>query len=129
MLAGVYAVINPDRLSGEFLGVGTPTWLAIALLVPILHQVYVWFVWRAELHHKLITRWFGAKGFRLYAAGFLILFAARPLTILGLAVANRCTLPLNSVLTAFLVVLLFLPSAYLIYSVVRYFGLPPRPGH
>ena len=114
---------NDSLLAGHFLGISTGTWLAIALVVPILHQLYVWFVWRAELHHSLISKWFGtAKGFRYYAVGFAILIGARPISILLVALSNKGSLDLNPLVAFTLAVVLFLPWLYLLYSVQKYFG-------
>jgi hypothetical protein len=75
LLAGVVALLNDTMLAGQFLGVTTKTWLILAIAVPILHQVYVWLVWRTELHYGLITHWFGKNGFIYYAIGFTILLS------------------------------------------------------
>lgn len=121
--AGVAVSWTDSLLAGQFLGISTGTWLAIALAVPILHQLYVWFVWRAELHHALISKWFGtAKGFRYYAVGFTLLIVARPISILLVALSNRGSLALNPLIGLTLAAVLFLPWLYLQYSMQKYFG-------
>jgi hypothetical protein len=123
LLAGVVWIARDDFLAGEFMGLSTKAWLWVSIAVPIVHQVYVWLAWRLELHYGLIQKWLGPRAFPLYCAGFAILFLARPLTVIGLAIADRGTLPLAPWIGWVLAVVCFIPSAYLGYSVVHYFGI------
>lgn len=124
LLAGVAALANNEVLAGQFLGIATRCWLLLAIAVPVIHQFYVWFVWRAELNFGLISRWFGKRpGFRYYSVGFSILFVLRLLTIITLALANRDSLTLNPAIAVMLAVGALLPALYLFYSVHRYFGI------
>jgi hypothetical protein len=124
LLAGVVALANDGVLTGQFLGISTLAWLIIAIADPIIHQIYVWFVWRAELHFGLISKWFGKQaGFRYYTIGFSILFVSRLLTIIALAIANRNSLTLNPVIAWVLALVAFVPAIYLFYSVRHYFGM------
>lgn len=122
LLAGVIALADRAVLDGQFLGLSTSCWLIVAIIVPIAHQVYVWFVWRAELHHAWITHWLGNKSFYYYAVGFSILLISRLLSIIALAVANQNTLPLDPTLATGLALAISLPVLYLLWSVYRYFG-------
>lgn len=122
LLGGMIAVLNDEVLAGQFLGIPTTIWLILAIAVPILHQIYVWFCWRTELHYPLISQWFGANGFTYYAIGFAVLFVSRLLTIIGLAMANRGTLTLNPTFSVSLAILFLRPSLYTFYSVRKYFG-------
>ncbi len=108
-------------LTGRFLGIGTSAWFYLAISVAILHQVYVWFCWRIQLHYSLITRRFGRNGFLYYSAGFAILIILRILMIVGLAIADRHSLPVNQLLLSFIAAIMALPALYLFYSVKRYF--------
>jgi hypothetical protein len=126
LLVGVGVAVsqNDSLLAGQFLGISTGTWLAVAFAVPILHQLYVWFVWRAEFHHALISRWFGMeKGFWCYAVGFFIFFLARPISLILVALSNKDSLDLNPLGAVTLAVVLFIPWLYLLYSVHKYFGI------
>ncbi len=124
LLAGVAALANNGVLTGQFLGITTRYWLILAIAVPVIHQFYVWFVWRAELHFSLISRWFGKRsGFRYYAVGFSILFVFRLLAIITLALANQNSLTLNPAIAVALALAALLPALYLFYSVYRYFGI------
>ena len=115
---------SSDALSGQWAGLSTARWLIVAMAMPIVHQGYVWLVWRAELHHGLVTKWFGRqRGFSIYAVGFALLFGARLLALIALATSNYGTLDCSPRLAYALAVILGIPWAYAIYSVLRYFGL------
>jgi len=58
---------------GQYYGINTITWFYLSIAFPIIHQIYVWFCWRTQLHYSLVTRLFGARGFTYYATGFFTL--------------------------------------------------------
>lgn len=107
--------------AGSLWGIGTPSWLWTAAGFAVLHQVYVWFCWRTELHAHLLTRLLGKRAFFIYAFGFAVIGILRTAAVLLLAVSNRDTIPGSLLILRTLSVLLFLPSLYLFYSVARYF--------
>ena len=123
LLIGVYFLATGDVLSGQLWGIGTQTWLWIAIATPVLHQIVVVFLWRAELYHHKMTEWFGDKAFPIYKVIFTILFVGRPVTLILVGISNGNTLGWNSTLAYMLVVVLFIPSAYTFYSVLHYFGM------
>lgn len=117
-------LLTEEMRVGGFLSLPSVFWLVMAITIPILHQAYVWFVWRSELHYGLMSSWFGKKlGFYLYAFFFGILFMLRLVTIVGLAIANQGSLKFDRRLSLLIAVILFVPWLYLIYSVYRYFGV------
>lgn len=95
----------------------------LAILTPILHQFYVLFCWRLELFHKSLSRQFGKKAFPIFKVGFAILFVSRLLTIMTLSISNANTLKINTIAAYLVASTLFIPSAYLFYSVIKYFGV------
>ncbi len=122
LLAAVFLVSRREGfLAGEFLSINTPVWLWLTIANAVLHQVYVWFCWRTQLHFSLITRTFGASGFLYYSIGFLVLFGLRPLLIVGLAISSMNTLEADRTLLNVLALLLAVPAVYLFYSLVKYF--------
>jgi hypothetical protein len=108
--------------SGSLWGIGTPVWLWLAVAIPIVHQVWVWFCWRTQLHGAWLTRVFGGLGFPLYAAGFSVLGIARVVVVFILAIGNRDALSMNLTALRILAIVAAIPTVYLFYSVVRYFG-------
>ena len=123
LLAGVALVSRLDIVRpGDLWGVNTPVWLWLAVAIPIVHQVWVWFCWRTQLHASWLTRVFGNRGFPLYAAGFSILGIARVVVVFILAIANRDALAVNLTPLRILAIAAAIPTVYLFYSTVRYFG-------
>ncbi|MDH3197945.1 MAG: phosphatidylethanolamine N-methyltransferase family protein [Candidatus Krumholzibacteria bacterium] len=126
LLVGVWRATDvfPGVLAGELWGVSTAAWLAVAILVAIVHQFYVWLVWRAELHHAAISRRLGReRGFALYSVGFAILIDARLAAVIILAVSNAQTLALNATASYALAVVLSVPMLHTLVSVHKYFGV------
>lgn len=123
LLLGVYFFATGDVLSGQLWGISTQTWLWIAVATPILHQVFVAIAWRSELYHHKMTEWFGDKAFTIYKLIFTILFVGRPVTLILLGISNANTLNLTPAVSYSIVVILFIPFAYTMYSVANYFGM------
>jgi hypothetical protein len=123
LFVSVALLAHGDVLSGQLWGLSSQAWLWIAIAIPIIHQIFVWLFWRSELHYGLITRWFGENGFSIYKAGFTILFAARPISILLLGISNYATLTCPPALMYAAAVLLLIPGIYTMYSVAHYFGM------
>ena len=123
LLFGVYFLATGDVLSGHLWGIGTQTWLWIAVATPVIHQIVVVLLWRAELYHHKMTEWFGDKAFPVFKVIFTIFFIGRPVTLILLGISNANTLELNPAIAYTLAVILFVPFAYTMYSVVHYFGV------
>lgn len=117
-------IINSDVSFsiGELWGIETVTWFWIAIIIPILHQIYVLLCWRFELLHQSISKRFGSKGFKGYKIGFTILILSRVITITLLALSNTNTLTLSTTLQYLFILVLLIPAVYLFYSVKNYFG-------
>lgn len=125
LLTAIYYCIKLDSslLVGELSGIDTPLWFWLAILSPILHQLYVWICWRLELLHNSITNTLGVTGFNLYKAGFTLLILSRLITITLLAMANKDTLQLSPMFSYLFASIISIPSIYLFYSVKKYFGM------
>ena len=111
-------------MSGTLWGVSTKKWFWIAIAVPILHQVYVWIIWRLELYKNTFTSSFGVKGaFKFYKIGFAILFVSRLISVIILAVSNKDSLSINPYFIYILAALITPLVIFLFYSVKEYFTI------
>ena len=129
LLVGVRLTAGwPGFLVGEFLGIPTRQWVGWFVVGTVAHQVYVWVMWRWELHYGGVTRTLGSVAFTAYAIGFTILILSRPVLLLAVSYSNRDTLPLAAPLSLGLAVVLLIPAAYTMFSVGRYFGFPRAYG-
>lgn len=123
LLAGLWAISRvPGFHDGEYLGLGTGTWVLLTVADAVIHQVFVWICWRLELEGRRLTRLLGRAAFPAYAAVFTLLIVARPILITCLAISNAGTLPLNRTVGLGLSLIVAIPAAYTFYSVKRYFG-------
>jgi len=126
LLALLYVYVESDSeiLKGSLLGMRTKAWFILALLSPVIHQLYVLICWRLELYNNTISETFGQeKGFMFYKVGFAILILSRVVTIVLLAISSANTLNMNLEFSYILSIILFIPAAYLAYSVANYFGI------
>ena len=120
----LYLTVNPETVSGSLWGISTQTWFWLAILIPVIHQVYVWLIWRLELYQHTFTSRFGLKrSFALYAIGFSLLFVGRLIAIIILAYSNKNTLLVNPLLPYAFAALISPLVIYLFYSVKRYFTI------
>lgn len=123
LLVGCYfAAQRSDVQAGDLWGVQTISWFWIAILIAIMHQVYVWFCWRMELHRGTLSRTIGKNAFNAYAVGFAIIGISRVAAIFFVAIANQGSIALDPLPFKIAAVIAVFPVAYLFYSIKRYFG-------
>lgn len=129
LLVGVWFFIDLDQLGRRHLfGLRGNSWLAIAVAIPILHQVFVWLVWRTELCTGAITRHLGHPGFLIYFVLFQLFFWSRFLFLIFLVVCDRSSLDLPIWVRGIVILILGVPTIYAAYSVARYFGVVRASG-
>jgi hypothetical protein len=86
--------------------------------VPIIHQAYVWICWRSELCWKSISNTIGFKGYLII---FFILIILR-LSAIVVCFVDYGSLYKPGILAWVISIILFIPGAYTMYSVKKYFG-------
>ncbi|MBT8185340.1 MAG: hypothetical protein KJN76_10905 [Eudoraea sp.] len=119
----IWICLEPLIFKGQLFGAGTEFWFILAVLAPIIHQIYVLICWRYELFYQGISRNFGVNGFKYYKIGFAVLILSRPVSIVLLAISNAQTLALNHTFLYILAAIIAVPAIYLFYSVKMYFGM------
>tara|TARA_B100000029_G_scaffold111161_1_gene103145 strand:- start:1409 stop:2077 length:669 start_codon:yes stop_codon:yes gene_type:complete len=111
-------LVDLDSNAKIFLGISALGWFMIAMSVPIIHQAYVWICWRSELCWQSISNTIGFKG---YVIIFFILIISR-LSAIVLCFVDYGSLYKPGFLAWVLSIILFIPGAYTMYSVKKYFG-------
>ena len=104
--------------TNTFLGISALNWFLIAMTIPLIHQAYVWICWRSELCWQSISKTIGFKG---YVIIFFILIISR-LSAIVLCFVDYGSLYKPGLLAWILSILLFIPGAYTMYSVKKFFG-------
>ena len=123
-IINLYLYNSTEILSGSLWNSTTKSWFWLAIAIPIIHQIYVWGVWRLELYRSTFTKLFGIKkSFKLYSIGFSLLFVSRLITIIILAFSNESTLNLDPMISYTLAVLITPLVIFLFYSVKKYFTI------
>lgn len=123
LLLGVYWFYENAAFSGQLWGIKTSVWFWLAVIMPIAHQFYVVLLWRAELYHQQMTKWFGEKAFKIFKIFFTALFVARPITLILLGISNANSLDISPFIAYTLAALFTIAFIYTMYSVFRYFGI------
>ena len=104
--------------TNSFIGINTLTWFIIAMSIPLIHQTYVWICWRSELCWKSISN---TIGFKTYVIIFFILIVSR-LSAIVLCFLDYGSLYKPGWLAWSIAIIIFIPGAYTMYSVKKYFG-------
>ncbi len=126
----IFIIISPyaNILQGSLFGLGTVFWAFLSLGVVIIHHTLILFFWRLELHYSTITKKFGEKGFKIFVRIFFILFGLRVITQILLAISNYNSLSFINVILFIIGIIFIFPSGFLMYSVIKYFGLERAAG-
>jgi len=111
-------LVDLESNTNSFLRISALNWFMIAMSVPIIHQAYVWICWRSELCWKSISNTIGFKG---YIIIFFILIILR-LSAIVVCFVDYGSLYKPGILAWVISIILFIPGAYTIYSVKKYFG-------
>ena len=116
--------VDLESNSNTFIGISALNWFIIAMSIPLIHQTYVWICWRSELCWKSISSSIGFKG---YLIVFFILIISR-FSAVVLCFVDYGSLYTPGWLAWFLSIIVFIPGAYTMYSVKKYFGFMRAAG-
>ena len=110
--------VDFNNSTKTFLGLSASSWFMIAMSIPIIPQTYVWICWRSELCWKSVSNTIGFKGYVIF---FFILIISR-LSAIVLCFIDYGSLYKPGLLSWIISIILFIPGAYTMYSVKKYFG-------
>lgn len=122
LVPGAWAIAGDSLGDGSFLGITDEAWFIAAITVPIVQQVAVALLWRAQLCNRLLTRAFGDAGFTVWGVIFFPLLVARPLLVAAVGLADVGSLRIPAVAGVGIGILLLLPAVWTMHSVKKYFG-------
>jgi hypothetical protein len=109
----------------QYAGSPSPVVFWTAVVIPVVHQSFVWIIWRLQLQGASARR---TVSFAVYLAIFFVLFGGRFVSLLALAWADRGSLQLPVIPRVVLTVLFTAFGVYAMYSVARFFGLARAAG-
>ena len=113
-----FQFVDLESNTNSFFGFNALNWFLIAMFMPLIHQIYVWICWRSELCWKSVSNTIGFKG---YVILFFILIISR-LSAIVLCFVDYGSLYKPSVIAWIISIIIFIPGAYTMYSVKKYFG-------
>ena len=111
-------IVDLESNSNTFFGISALDWFMIAMSIPLIHQAYVWICWRSELCWQSISNTIGFKG---YVIIFFILIISR-FSAIVVCFVDYGSLYKPGILAWVISIILFIPGAYTMYSVKKYFG-------
>jgi len=113
-----FQFVDLESNTNIFFGFNALNWFLIAMSIPLIHQIYVWICWRSELCWKSVTNTIGFKG---YVILFFILIISR-LSAIVLCFVDYGSLYKPNLIAWIFSIIIFIPGAYTMYSVKKYFG-------
>lgn len=130
LLMGVGAcglMVTPDD-PGRFLGLTARDWAVTSIVLAVLHQAIVAVVFRLQLHRNLMTRLFGDRDMHAWRALFMPFLAARPVTVLCVALADGVAITGWRPAEIGVGLALIAAAVWAMHSVLVYFTLPRALG-
>ena len=118
-----YILASPHLGVDSFLNISDFHWFWLCILIPVTHQIIVWFVFRSQLTYDLFTRLFGRWDLVVWAIIFLPFLPLRFLSIAFLGLSNSGTLPVPRTPAMIAGLALLVPALYTIWSVFYHFGV------
>ncbi|TCL00019.1 phospholipid methyltransferase [Shimia isoporae] len=82
LTVGAFALLSPADEGPRLLWLTAPQWAKISIILAIVHQVVVAFVFRLQLHRALLSRILGERDLEIWTRIFLPLLVARPVTVI-----------------------------------------------
>ncbi len=128
MLLGLFWLLEPPFRAEPLYGLTTTGWAFTSAALAIVHQVVVAFVFRTELHLNLMTRIFGRRDMHVWAAIFMPLLIARPLTVIMTGWADGIPITEYRWTEITLGCLLLAPALWGMHSTIVHFTLPRALG-
>ncbi|MCK4906219.1 MAG: hypothetical protein KAS64_01635 [Spirochaetes bacterium] len=96
--------------------------MVLSVSASLLHQLFVAFIWRIELHTKKISHKF-KHGFLYYKIGFILLSFLRIASIIIVSIINKESINISASLRIIIIAVLAIPCHYAFFSVIKYFGI------
>jgi hypothetical protein len=123
-----YATLQSPESHGRAWGMSTAGLVALSWILAGIFQFGAALVWRLELYHGLVHKWFGSAGFVLFRTGFAIIIATRMLLVIPIAKSAPDTLPIHPSLFWILILVPMPLILWACHSVVMYFGFTRATG-
>ena len=88
LLPGAWMISGNPLGDGTWLGITDRLWFMAALSVPVIQQIIVALLWRAQLCYGLLTRLCGDAGFIVWGVIFPSLLILRPWLVIAVGLAD-----------------------------------------
>ncbi len=125
---GALSLLKSPADAPVLLGLTSAEWAKLSIALALLHQIIVALVFRLQLHRNLMTRLFADRDMTVWAAIFMPLLIARPLTVVMTGWAD--TTPITGLrwVEIALGAVLVAVAIWVMHSVISYFTIPRALG-
>lgn len=123
LTVGALSLLDAPADAPVLLGLTGAGWARLSIALAILHQVVVAFGFRLQLHRNLLTRLFGTRDMAVWAAIFMPLLVARPITVVMTGWADAVPTTGNRPLEIAAGLLLVATAVWVMHSVIVHFTL------
>ncbi len=121
-IGAVSLLANPSDAS-KFLFLTSYDWAIVSIGLAILHQIIVALGFRLQLYRNLLTRMFGERDMHIWAAIFMPLLAARPISLIIIGWTDTTPITNMRVPEMVLGIALIALAIWAMHSVLVYFTL------
>jgi hypothetical protein len=128
MTLGAISLLTNPNDAPRLLQLTSYDWAIVSIALALIHQIIVALVFRAQLHHKALTRMFKKNDMPIWAAIFMPLLVARPLGLIMVGWADTTSISGQRVLEIVSGVALLIIAIWAMHSVLVYFTLPRALG-
>ena len=98
-------------------------WVVASWVLAFLHQSWIAFFWRSELHFGKISAWMGATGFSIYRMGFVLFGVSRLFMVVPISLATIGSAAIPRPISAGLIIATTPLILWGLYSVLFYLGV------
>jgi len=128
MALGAMSLLQAPDGAPKVLWLTSHEWAVISILLACAHQIVVALVFRLQLHRNMLTALFGERDMKIWAAVFMPLLAARPITLILIGWSDTMPiagwrLPETAIGLALIAI-----AVWGMHSVLVYFTLPRALG-
>ena len=124
-LASIVVLLPIVGLIWNWMDKPFPTVFWLCIVIPVLHQVFVWLSWRLALLSSSTGK---TIVFKFYLVVFFTLFGGRFVSVFWLAHLDKDSLGLSIYPRVFFTSIALIVGLYAMYSIRRYFGMARAAG-
>jgi hypothetical protein len=122
LVPGALYLTAPYLDGSLFWGMPDRTWVNLLIAVVVMHHIYVWLVFRAQICYGLLSRIFGKVDIAVMGIFFIAFVIARVLLLFAVGKSDFGSMSIPRSVQLIISVVLLVPFGYTMWSVKKFFG-------